>query len=175
MKSTIRFNNPWIIGVLGLIMIIFGISAIVNPEITLKTITRFFGILMLLSGVFILILAKSESEKIPVFWFYEGIANIVMGLLFILFPKAIAGFFVILVGVIALIISVRNLWIVVNNKPDFMMLGLIRNAILLTFGLLFLFVPFDGAIVIINVIGFVALIYGSVTIFMAYKILQKNK
>ncbi|MDA3954519.1 MAG: DUF308 domain-containing protein [Bacteroidales bacterium] len=175
MKTTVRFNNPWIIGVQGFIMILFGMAAIVNPEITLNTITRFFGILMLVSGVFIIILAKSESENIPIFWFYEGIANVVMGLLFIVFPKAIAGFFVILIGIIALIIGIRNLWLVVNNKPDFMILGLIRNAILITFGLLFLFIPFNGAIVIINVIGFVALIYGSVTIFMVYKILQKNR
>jgi uncharacterized membrane protein HdeD (DUF308 family) len=92
MKTTVRFNNPWIIGVQGFIMILFGMAAIVNPEITLNTITRFFGILMLVSGVFIIILAKSESENIPIFWFYEGIANVVMGLLFIVFPKAIAGF-----------------------------------------------------------------------------------
>jgi uncharacterized membrane protein HdeD (DUF308 family) len=175
MKATMRFNNPWVIGIQGLVMIIFGIAAVVNPEITLKTITRFFGILLVISGLFLLVLTKSEKNDLSEFWFYEGVANIVVGLLFILIPKLIANIFVILVGLIALIIGVRNLWLLVKNKPEFFLLGLIRNAILVTFGLLFLFVPFQGAMVIVNIIGFVSLIYGLVTIIMAYRILKSNK
>lgn len=106
MKTNIRFNNPWIIGIQGLIMIIFGVSAIVNPEITIKAITRFFGILLLISGVFLLVLTKSKSNDLPVFWFYEGLANIIIGLLFVLFPKFIANIFVFFIGVIALIIGI---------------------------------------------------------------------
>lgn len=172
MKANFRFNNPWVIGAQGLIMIIFGIAAVVNPEITIKAITRFFGILLLLSGVFLLFLTNSKTNSLPAFWMYEGVANIVIGLLFILFPAFIANIFVFFVGLLALIIGVRNLWFLVNNKPQLVLLGLIRNAILVTFGLLFLFVPFQGAVVIINMIGFVALIYGTVTVVMAYKLFQ---
>jgi len=175
MKASSRFNNPWIVGIQGLIMIIFGIAAIANPEITIKAVTRFFGVLLLISGVFLMFLVNSKSKNLPVFWLYEGVANIVIGLLFILFPAFIANIFVFFVGLIALIVGVRNLWLLVNNKPGFILLGLIRNAILVTFGLLFLFVPFEGAVVIINVIGFVALIYGGVTAVLAYKMLQQTK
>lgn len=170
MKSNLRFNNPWIIGIQGVIMIIFGLAAIVNPEITIKAITRFFGVLLLLSGVFLLFVTNSKTSSLPVFWMYEGVANIVIGLLFILFPAFIANIFVFFIGLLALIIGIRNLWFLVNNKPQFILLALIRNAILVTFGLLFLFVPFQGAVVIINLIGFVALIYGIVTVIMAYKL-----
>lgn len=172
MKANVRFNNPWVIGAQGLIMIIFGIAAIVNPEITLKTITRFFGILLLLSGVFLVFLTNSKTNNLPVFWMYEGIANIVVGLFFILFPTFIANIFVFFMGVLAFIIGIRNLWFLVNNKPQFVVLVLIRNTILVTFGLLFLLVPFQGAMVIVNIIGFVALIYGTVTLIMAYKLFQ---
>ncbi|PLX12748.1 MAG: hypothetical protein C0597_12605 [Marinilabiliales bacterium] len=175
MKASIRFNNPWIIGIQGIIMIIFGIAAIVNPEITLKAITRFFGVLLLISGVFLLILTKSPDNYLSDFWFYEGVANVIVGVLFILLPTFIANIFVILIGLISLIIGIRNLWLLLRNKPDFLLLGFIRNSILVAFGLLFLFVPFQGAMVIINVIGFVALLYGIVTIIMAYKLLQSNK
>jgi len=174
MKANIRFNSPWVIGVQGLIMIIFGFAAIINPEITIKAVTRFFGVLLLVSGVFLLFLVNSKTNKLPVFWLYEGIVNIVIGLLFILFPTFIANIFVFFVGLIALILGVRNLLLLVNNKPDFIIFGLIRNAILVIFGLLFLFVPFEGAVLVINVIGFVALVYGIVTVIMAYKILQHN-
>lgn len=174
MKTNLRFNNPWIIGLQGLTMIILGIAAIVNPEITLKTITRFFGIILLISGVFLVVLSKSKSKKLPVFWLYEGLVNIVIGLLFIFFPAFVANIFVVIIGILALIIGIRNLWFMINNKPDFILLGLIRNIILIAFGLLFLFVPFKGAMVIINIIGFVALFYGTVTLIMAYKLHQLN-
>lgn len=172
MKTNVRFNNPWVVGIQGALMIIFGLAAIVNPEITITTITRFFGILLLLGGVFLIFLTNSNSNSLPVFWMYEGIANIVIGLVFIIFPKLIANIFVFFIGIIALIIGIRNLWILVKNKPQLVLLSLIRNAILVTFGLLFLFVPFQGAMVIVNVIGVVALIYGSVTVFMAYRLFQ---
>ena len=175
MKASIRFNNPWIIGIQGVIMIIFGIAAIANPEITLKTITRFFGIMMLISGFFLLVLTKSRETELSDFWFYEGVVNIVIGLLFLFLPKFIVNIFVILIGLISLIIGIRNLWLLMRNKPNFMLLGLLRNAILVTFGLLFLFVPFEGAMAIINVIGFVALLYGLVTLVMAYKLWNANK
>lgn len=161
-------------GIIGLIMMVFGIAAIVNPEITLKAITRFFGILLFLSGVFLLILANSEKQKLPRFWFYEGLANIIVGLLFILIPALIANIFVILLGLISLIIGGRNLWLLINNKPDFLLLGILRNTILVIFGLLFLFVPFEGAMVIINLIGFVSVIYGAITLYLTYKLFKLN-
>lgn len=170
-----RFNNPWFIGMIGLIMMIFGVAAIMNPEITLKTITRFFGVLLLLSGVFLLILSNSRKQNLPRFWFYEGVANIIVGLLFIVMPAFIANIFVILIGLISLIVGGRNLWLMVNNKPDFLLLGIIRNTILVILGLLFLFVPFEGAMVIINVLGIVSIIYGIITLYLTYKLFQLGK
>ena len=175
MKSNIRFNNPWILGLQGVIMIIFGIAAIINPEITLKAITRFFGVILLISGVFLVVLIKLKSNDLPNFWLYEGVVNIVIGLLFLFFPAFVANIFVIIIGLIALIIGIRNLGLLIGNKSDFLLLGVIRNIILVAFGLLFLFVPFQGAMVIINVIGFIALLYGVVTAVIAYRLFQLNK
>ncbi|MDA3905070.1 MAG: DUF308 domain-containing protein, partial [Bacteroidales bacterium] len=142
MKTNLRFNNQWIIGIQGLIMIIFGIAALVNPEITLKTITRFFGIILLISGVFLVVLSKSESKNLPVFWLYEGVINIVIGLLFIFIPALVANILVILIGLASLIVGIRNLWFIINHKPEYMKIGIIRNLILIAFGFIFLFVPF---------------------------------
>jgi len=175
MKASIRFNNPWLIGLQGIVMIIFGLAAVVNPEITLKTVIRFFGILLSITGIFLLILTKAKDSDLSEFWFYEGIANIIVGMLFIILPKLITNIFVILIGLVSLVIGVRNVWLIVKNKPYLMRFGLIRNAILIAFGLLFLFVPFQGAMVIVNIIGFVALIYGIVTLVMAYRLQNSTR
>jgi uncharacterized membrane protein HdeD (DUF308 family) len=175
MKTNLRFNNQWIIGIQGLIMIIFGIAALVNPEITLKTITRFFGIILLISGVFLVVLSKSESKNLPVFWLYEGVINIVIGLLFIFLPAFVANILVILIGLVSLIVGIRNLWFIINHKPEYMKIGIIRNLILIAFGFIFLFVPFKSAVVIVNLLGIVAIIYGLITLYYSYKLFGKTK
>lgn len=174
MKSQLRYNNPWIIGIQGAIMAIFGIAAIVNPEITLKTVTRFFGIIILMSGIFLVILTKSKSNNLPDFWFYEGIVNITIGLLFVLFPAFVTNIFIIIIGLFALIIGIKNLWVLLKTKQELLILGIIRNTILIGFGLLFLFVPFKGAQVIINIIGIFALFYGVITLYAAYKLFKSK-
>lgn len=167
MKSEIRFNNPWLIAIQGLIMLTFGIAAIINPEITIKTVTRVFGILLVISGVFLLILKKSKD--LPEFWFYEGIANILIGLFFLIFPALVANIFVILIGIITLTIGLRNLWILYNNKPNLMNLAIVRNLILVAFGLLFLFVPFKSAVAFVNIIAVAAILYGIISLYIWYK------
>jgi uncharacterized membrane protein HdeD (DUF308 family) len=175
MRTNLRFNNPWVIGTQGLIMIIFGIAAIVYPEITLKTITRFFGLLLLISGVFLVVLTKSETKNLPIFWLYEGVINITIGLLFLFFPAFVANIFVVIIGVLTLIIGIRNILFLINIKANLLKLGIARNLILVVFGLLFLFVPFESAVAITNIVGIVAIFYGIVTLYILYKLSALKK
>jgi len=175
MKTYLQFYNPWIIGLYGLVMFIFGITAIVYSELTLGVIIRFFGILLLLSGVFYVILTKFKQNELPGYWLYEGLVHIGIGILFIIIPTLVANIFVILIGLLSLIIGLKNLWFLIKNKPQFMKLTLVRNLILVILGLLFIFVPFKSAVVIINVIGLSAIFYGVVTLFTAYKLFGLKK
>src|SRR6056297_1172180 len=172
MMNNLRFSNPWILVTQGAIMIIFGIIAIVNPEVTLKAIVQFFGILLLLVGLFFVIITKSKFKEISEFWFYDGLANIIIGLLVIIFPSFVVNLFVIILGIIALIFGIITLNLIVKHKPRIFWLSIIRNVILIAVGLLFILVPFQGASVIINVIGLVALFYGVITSISAYKAFQ---
>ena len=174
MINNLRFSNPWILVTQGAIMIIFGIIAIVNPEVTLKAIVQFFGILLLLAGVFFVVMTKSKSQNISDFWFYEGLANIIIGLLFIIFPSFVVNLFVIILGIITLIFGIINLNLIIRHKPYIFWLSILRNVILVAVGLLFILVPFKGASVIINVIGLVAVIYGIITSIGAYQAFQLN-
>ncbi len=121
-----------------------------------------------------MILTKSKSNNLPDFWFYEGIVNITIGLIFVLFPAFVTNVFIITIGLLALIIGIKNLWILLSNRQELLILSIIRNAILIGFGLLFLFVPFKGAQVIINIIGIFALIYGVITLYAAYELFKSK-
>ncbi len=170
--NNLRFNHPWFLVIQAAIMIIFGIIAIVNPEVTLKAIVQFFGILLLGVGLLLVIINKSKFREISDFWFYEGLANILIGLIFIIFPSFVVNLFVIILGIIALIFGIINLNFIIKNKPYLFWLSILRNLILVAFGLLFILVPFKGAAVIINVVGLVALFYGIITSIAAYKAFQ---
>jgi uncharacterized membrane protein HdeD (DUF308 family) len=175
MMNNLRFTNPWFLVVQATITVVFGIIALVNPEITLKAIVQFFGILFLIAGIFFVIFTRSNFKRISDFWFYEGIADIIIGLLFIIFPAFVVNVFVIILGIVALILGIVNLNTIIKRKPYFFWLSILRNIILVTFGVLFIVVPFEGATVIINIIGLVALIYGITTSFAAYKAFQLDK
>lgn len=170
--ENIRLNKYWIIGIQGLIMLFFGIAALANPEVTLLTITRFFGAILLISGILLLILTKTKESKLSEFWFYEGIANIIVGFIFLILPALVTNIFIIILGLSALIVGVRNLWITLKNKVKLLSINIIRNSVLIAFGLLFLFVPFESAKLIIKITGLVALLYGVLTLYVAYKYYQ---
>ncbi|MEE4197201.1 MAG: DUF308 domain-containing protein [Bacteroidales bacterium] len=173
--NNLRFTNPWFLSAQGIFMIVLGLIALINPELTLKAIVQFLGVLFILAGIFLVLATKTEHFKGAGFWFYEGVVNLLIGLLLLIFPSFVVNLFVIILGIIALIIGMVNLNFVIKIKPDFFWLAIVRNIILIVFGLLFLFVPFQGAVVIINIIGFVALFYGILTSIAAYKFFKSNQ
>ncbi|HKL07767.1 MAG TPA: DUF308 domain-containing protein [Bacteroidales bacterium] len=172
--NNLRFTNPWFLSVQGIIMIVLGLIALINPELTLKAIVQLFGILFLIAGVFLIIINKQRVNSGSNFWFYEGILNTIIGLLFLIFPSFVVNLFVIILGIIALVMGIINLNFIIKIRPPYFWLSLLRNIILIIFGLLFLFVPFQGAVVIINIIGVVALFYGVVSLITAYKFYHFN-
>lgn len=173
--NNLRFTNPWFLSSQGIVMIVLGLIALINPELTLKAIVQFMGILFLIAGVILIILNKKNVNNGSEFWFYEGILNSIIGLLFLIFPSFVVNLFVIIIGIIALVMGIINLNFIIKIRPYYFWLSLLRNIIVVIFGLLFLFVPFQGAVVIINIIGFVALFYGIVSLITAYKFYQLNK
>lgn len=173
--NNLRFTNHWFLSVQGIIMVVFGLIALISPELTLKAIVQFFGILLLMAGVFLILMTKSRVNNMGDFWFYEGLLNVIIGLLFLIFPSFVVNLFLIILGVIALLIGLINLNFIIKTKPPFFWLNIIRNIILVAFGLLFLLVPFQGAVVIINIIGLVALFYGVVSLITAYKFYKLNQ
>lgn len=170
--ENIRLNSYWIVGVQGLIMLFFGIAALASPEVTLISITRFFGIILLLSGILLIVLTRTKCNALSEFWFYEGIANIIIGFIFLILSALVTNIFIIILGLSALIIGIRDLWTTLKNKTKLLSINIIRNSVLIAFGLLFLFVPFESAKLIIKITGLFALLYGLLTLFVVYKYYQ---
>ena len=56
------FKNWWLLTIKGLIAILFGIILVSVPEESLKFMVRWFGIIVALGGVFLIIGAYTHRE-----------------------------------------------------------------------------------------------------------------
>ena len=165
------FSNPRVILIQGILILLFGILALSNPEMAVKLLIRFFGLIITATGLSLIVLNRSNTEQDPAtsFWFYFGVINLVIGLIFIINPQFIVSFFFILVGLIALVSGVLNIWRQIQYKEGYKNPAFLKNAIAILFGLLILIYPFEGAEAAIIVTGIFAVIYGISALIAAFK------
>lgn len=165
------FSNPWVTMIQGVLVLLFGILALSNPETAIKLLIRFFGVMITITGISLIVLNRHKSEEnvATTFWFYFGLINVVIGLVFIINPKFIASFFFILIGLVALISGVINLWHQVQVNASYKSIAFIKNGIAVLFGLLILLYPFEGAEAATIVTGIFAVIYGISALIASFK------
>ena len=154
------------------IAIIAGIVFLFVPEQTLKTIGFAAGIIILLSGLFLVFGAFSYAKqgKNMFFWLVEGLINLSLGVILIVNPSWLLEFLLILIGLWALILGFFQLYTgFVNSKQ-------IKNATLLkinglaalVIGLVLLFKPDMVASFIIQLLGVISILIGGVMMYFAF-------
>ena len=151
-------------------MLGFGIFILVNPEITLKVLTRLLGILSLAGGIFLFISHYSQKnhsgEVIPFMaLLYAGI-----GIVFTFFPGLIAGAFVLILGIFAILVGLFNLWLLFKTKEPLTGMAIIRNVLIILLGLFLLARPLRGQAAIGIVLGIFALLFGVASLYTAYRL-----
>jgi len=156
----------------GVLILLFGIIVLVNPEITLKVLTRLLGVFLLVAGVILFFsnydrknINKSNSVLLFMALIYFG-----LGLLFVLFPSLVASVFIIILGIIAIAGALTNLWFHFKSRSPLAGMAIARNLLIFLFGLFMLIRPVKGQTAIAVVIGVFALLFGAVLIINAYRL-----
>ncbi|MFW6369802.1 MAG: HdeD family acid-resistance protein [Bacteroidota bacterium] len=160
----------------GALAIVFGLIAVFNPEITLTTIIRLFGIFALVGGLFLFAasLINRPMRTNSGFWLLEGSFDVIIGILFLVYPEAVAALFAIFIGIWALFTGIMLLLTYKRLKHVIFKrwLLLINGGLSMIIGLLLLFNPFEGSQAIIILFGIYAIIYGLTTVFTS---IEMNK
>lgn len=154
------------------IAIIAGIVFLFVPEQTLATIGFAAGIIILLSGLFLVFGAFSYAKqgKNMFFWLIEGLINLSLGVILIVNPSWLLEFLLILIGLWALILGIFQLYTgFVHSKQ-------IKNSTLLkinglgalVIGLVLLFKPDMVASFIIQLLGVISILIGGVMMYFAF-------
>lgn len=144
--------------------VVIGLFLILKPEPVITTISYILGGIIMVTGLIFLIKYFSNREMYGIFSgdLIYGVMSTIFGLILILNPTALAKIVPFVLGVWIIISSVTKIQYSLqlkayNNKA--WIPTMIIAAITFCWGLLLLFNPFAGAMVITQVIGMFILIY----------------
>jgi len=170
-------KNWWVFGLRGLLSIIFGVLALVWPEITLLTLVTLFGVFVLVDGVLDLLAGFASAESNRRWWvlILEGLVEIGVALMTFFWTDITAivllyfiAAWAVLSGLMEIIAAVQLRRMIENEWA--MILGGILSIVL---GVLLIIFPQAGAVSLTWLIGIFAIIFGILFVILAFQ-LRKN-
>ena len=156
-------RNWWLLLLRGIAAIIFGVLTFVWPGITLLTLVLLYGAYALVDGVLAILAAITGDAPAPRWWLaIVGLLGILVGILTLAWPGItalvlllfIAGW-AIATGILQIVGAVR-----LRKEIDNEWLLIASGVLSVIFGLILVVQPGAGALALLYVIGFYAVLYG---------------
>jgi uncharacterized membrane protein HdeD (DUF308 family) len=158
----------------GIIALVIGFLLLFVPQDTILTITRYFGILLLVAGGVLLIVAirNLRADQPYAILLIEALAAILIGFLLIFYTRQGLELFVILIGIWALIIGIVQMIISLKlrDKMTNYSLLLVNGFLTAVLGVLLFFNPFATLVILGYVVGILALFVGALLIYFSLKL-----
>jgi len=178
MDSTLK-NKWFLLMTNAIVALIAGVIFLLVPGETLATIGFAAGIIILLSGLFLVFGAFSyaKENKNMFFWLVEGLINLTLGIILIINPEWLVEFIMIIIGLWALILGIYQLYIgvvekkLVKNTKVLIINGLATSII----GAVILFKPDMVASFVIQILGVISVILGGIMMYFAFMIKRFEK
>ena len=167
-------RNWWVLLIRGLLAVIFGIIALINPAVTLAVLVIYIGAWYLVDGVFSIItsLTAPKGYRGWVWLLVSGVSGVIIGLITFFMPGVTAV--VLLYYVIAWLVVTGVMQVVAGIRlrkeisgEFFLITGGILSVLL---GLYFLANPGAGALAFIWLIGAYAILFGVMIIIAAFRL-----
>lgn len=167
-------GRSWrLILLLGVLSVLFGLTAIFNPVSAGAGITWAIGILAIAEGVLTLFAAFGKDAPVSRGWmiFYAAV-SLLFGVMAVFNPLSMAATLVTVTGIWFIVAGVmRIVWAVrIRKEIDNEWMLILVGALGVLIGLCMLLAPIAGLIVAVVWIGVGALIYGVLQVVVALKI-----
>lgn len=173
MKTNIK-NNWSLLMVSGLIALFYGFLAIFATKALILTIVTYFGIVILIAGVVMLygVYTNYKNQIAIGLDLAQAILIFILGILLAFFSQKSLQVFVIIVGLWAIIMGVIQIYISFKIPKEYYgKISFISNGVVtLIFGVASLFNPFEMARYIVIITGILAILFGSMLIFLSLKL-----
>ena len=170
----------WLLLLRGLVAIAFGVVAFVWPGLTLVTLTLVWGAYALADGILALwtALAASGGETAKRWWLaLGGVASIVAGLVAFFYTGMTALVLLMFIAAWAIVIGVILIWGALELHKildDAWLIGL-NGALAVAFGVLLVARPGAGALAVVWMIGWFAVVFGILHIALAFRLRRFKK
>jgi uncharacterized membrane protein HdeD (DUF308 family) len=158
---------------LGAGLLILGILMMVYPEPTLTIVVWLIGAAALFFGIFAVIsffTAKAEEKNLG--WLMLGLVGIAFGIIILVYPDMTVKFLMFLWGLWLIITGIVMLFagLMAKDMKDTRWLMVLGGILSLVVGSIFVLNPYDGAVVLIWVIGLFTLIYGIIFVVLGIRL-----
>lgn len=165
-------KNWWFLVINGLIAILFGIFLLFFDTDMIKVLMVYIGIGVAVIGAILLVAAirNIKADKQAGMLLFESILTIVIGLILTLFPDFSLKFFLIIIGVWAVILGIVQLAILINIKEKMASKNILLFNGLLTIvlGVMLFFDPITTAGFLLKILGFFAILFGIMMIYFGF-------
>ena len=167
-------RNWWVLLIRGVLAVIFGILAVVNPAVTLGVMVLFFGAYSLADGILSVItgLTAPRGYRGWVWLLVGGIAGVIIGLLTFFMPgvTAVALLYFMIAWLIVTGVMQIIAGVVLRKQMSGEFFLIIGGVLTVLLGLNFLFSPGAGALSVIRLIGLGAIVFGTMMIVSAIRL-----
>jgi uncharacterized membrane protein HdeD (DUF308 family) len=176
-RAVDRSNRPfdgiwWLMVLRGLCGILFGAVAILEPGVTILSLVVVFAVYMLVDGVFGLISAVMASQRGERWGLLvaEGLFNVVVGVIMLLFPTVTIFTFMLLIAGWAILTGALMIGVAINHRRDGKWPLVIGGLVSVVFGIVLAIGPLIGAVVLTWWLGIYALIFGGALVAFGLKL-----
>lgn len=168
-------GNWWMLAVRGAIAIIFGTLALLMPGLTLLSLVALFAAYAMFIGAVWTYGAIRNRKKDDHWWvlLMAGIAGLVAGGIALVHPSLTALVLVLLIGANALVTGVLDIVVAVRlrKKIHNELLLVLSGIASIVFGtIVFLFPLGAGALALVWIIGFYAIVTGALLLALALRV-----
>ena len=171
--GAVLVRNWWAIAVRGVVGILVGLIAFVMPAATMLALILLFAAYMLVDGVFAIIAAVGAARRHDRWGLLvlEGLADIVAGVIAVLWPGITVLAFVLLVAAWAIIsgglVLAAAFCLNIEHGRWWLVLG---GAVSVAYGVLLIMAPLIGALVLTWWFGAYALVFGIALLILAFRL-----
>jgi uncharacterized membrane protein HdeD (DUF308 family) len=169
-------ENWWLLLLRGLAAIAFGVIAFFWPDITLVALTYLFGAYALVDGVIAIWAAfNAPGDAGPRWWLgLSGVVSILAGLAAFFYTGITTLVLLMFIAAWAIVIGVVQIWGAIELRKildDEWLLGL-TGVLSIVFGVILIAKPGAGALALVWVIGWFAIMFGCLYIALAFRLKQ---
>jgi uncharacterized membrane protein HdeD (DUF308 family) len=164
-------RNWWLIGLRGILGLVFGIIALLVPVATILALVLLFSAYMLVDGIFA-IYAAVQAGRAGEGWgllLLQGITSLVVGVLAFLWPGLTVLAFVLLIAAWSIVSGCVMMAAAYYTENGRWWL-IIGGAASLLFGVLMIAAPLAGAVVLTWWLGAYTLVFGVALIILAFQL-----